>query len=155
MPDRTVSDVAERLLSWADQPPSVLRVQSDQVKSVAGERHGSWFVRLAWESGGMARAVDVAITNATALPDNVASEAYVSVRASASTEAAWVATPIYDRRRSLTRVTDEALLAWVATGASVASSYTQASLSVTYPLNSVGDAGNATVSDERGTDSDI
>lgn len=134
MAERTVKDLAGLLLGWAEESPSLVEV-ARQANGSAGERHGTWFFRLSWNDEQLSRAVEVGISNATALPDSLSTEAFVSVRASASTDSAWVATTIYDRRRSLSRVSDEDLLAWMATAASVAVSYTRSSLSVPYPLN--------------------
>jgi hypothetical protein len=137
MAKRTVSDVAAQLRAWSEQPPDAVAEAAREVRALAGERHGSWFVRLSWESGGLARAVEVAISNATALPDVIATEAFVSVRASASNETAWVAEIIYESRRSLARVSEQDLLDWMNTGASVAVSYTPGALTHTYPLSSL------------------
>ena len=89
-----------------------------------------------WASGGLQRAAELAVTNATALEDSVAVVAIISVRASASSDTHWTATSIYDQRRSLSRVTLDNLDDWIAAAVRVASSYTVGALTDAYALPS-------------------
>lgn len=132
MIERNLADVSSQLRYWAEQPPPFVRYEDRIVKTMFGERHGSWFLRFTWEDQ-LHRSVEAAITNATSLSDSYATEAYISIRAAASTEEGWTATMVYDRRRSLSRVSLEDFETWIARAFEVAQSYRPTSMTVGYP----------------------
>lgn len=129
-----ISELQAILSGWKARPPSAVSQVDDAPAVTLGERHGSWFVRFTWVGAGLQRAAELAITNPTALEDSVATQAVISVRASATSETHWTATSIYDQRRSLSRVSQDDLDDWIAAAVRVASSYTAGSLTDVYTL---------------------
>lgn len=135
--ERPISEFRSTLESWKERrPPAIAQLDADVAINL-GERHGSWFVEFAWTAAELHRSAELAVTNATGLDDSVATEAYISVRASASSETHWTATSIYERRRSLSRVSPDNLEGWILAAVRVASSYTPGALTDSYALPTV------------------
>lgn len=132
--DQPITEFRSNFDAWKERrPSSVAQLDADVAVSV-GDRHGTWFVEFAWNAGGLHRAAELGVTNATALDDSVATDAVISVRASASSETHWTSTSIYERRRSLSRVSPDNLDEWVSAAVRVASSFTTAALTDAYAL---------------------
>jgi hypothetical protein len=132
--DVRITELRSTLAGWKEQRPAVLAQLDEEIAVSFGERHGSWFTQFAWTASGLHRAAELAITNATSLDDSQADVAHISVRASASSDTHWIATSIYDRRRTLSRVGPDDLTRWLAAAVQVASSFTSGALTDTYAL---------------------
>lgn len=134
--ERTVAEFRRILEAWKTRGRQAFIEVARDIQVSAGERHGSWFVELAWVSDGLHRAAELAVTNATGLDDLSATEAYISARASASSMTRWTSTSIYERRRSLARVSTDNIDEWLTAAVRVAASYTERSLTDEYLFRS-------------------
>lgn len=112
-------------------------VAVENVQMLSGERHGSWFLRARWQEGPLVKAAEIALTSASALPDDLASTAVVSVRASATSESRYVVETLYERRRGVSRVSSADLTDWLMSAAQRAADYTSASLVSTYSTGAI------------------
>ena len=93
---------------------------------------GDFFMAMDRQQGGLARSAELAFTNPEAMPDEVATRAVVSVRASASTEERFVAEILYQRSRASSRLSEDELLELLAAAVDRAAGYNGASLTEAY-----------------------
>lgn len=132
--DLSVSEFRPRLEAWKERTPAAVRQVDAKIHTTLGERHGTWLIEFSWWSGGLHRAAGVGVTNATALSDTDATEAIISVRASASSETHWTATSIYEKRRALGRVSTDSLETWLESAVRIAATFTPGGLTESYVL---------------------
>ncbi len=146
MPDfESVADSVAELKRWSDQLPesALLTLRGLSARSRFGERHGSWFLEARWSSDGLSRASELAFTNGAAIPDEVATQAIVTVRASASSEEAFVAELLYNRWRSMQRFSREAMVEFFLAAIQRASAYSPISLVRAYETRSTAEPGSS------------
>ncbi len=131
----TLSEHAALLKRWSSQPSQLLGdLTVEGARADFGERHGSWFLRLSWTTENLTRTAELALTNATVVPDGVAESAVVTVRASASSEERFVAETVYEARRGVRRLTSDDLAGWLRTAVERASNLSNRELSQPYLL---------------------
>jgi hypothetical protein len=128
----SLSEVIRALKGWSETLPGRWsNVAAD--RSVAfGERHGSWFLQVAWSQDEVSRSAELALTNAGVTQDAVATAAYISVRASASTDSRFVVETLYEQRRAPTSVSREELAGLLESAITRALNYNSASLNEVY-----------------------
>lgn len=126
------------LQAWSERLPVTVAALLDgrDVRSTAGERHGTWMLRVEWRDDPLVRQAELGLTNPEATPDETTDSAVVSTRASATTDARFVAEVLYERRRSLSRIPNEFLEQQLAAAVQRAASYTPQSLIAVYELGS-------------------
>ncbi|MBL0749475.1 hypothetical protein [Nocardioides baculatus] len=122
------------LAAWGDDLPGQVRNSLGQLnpRTISGERHGSWFLRLEWSTSGLTRLVEVALTNPELTPDSATTSAVVSVRAAATTDERFVSETLFESRRSLARLQPDALADQLAAAIQRSRSYTNTNLVSTY-----------------------
>ena len=134
----SVAALGQYLEALADTQLVIERTAASNGSLSHGERHGSWFIGVSWSTGsGIQRSAEIALTNATALEDSRADAAFVSARASASTDAYWVSDMVYEQRRSVRRIDPIDLENWLRAAIELADSYTPAALTNAYALGRV------------------
>lgn len=137
----TLSEQIALLKQWSSQPSQVLGdVELDGARADFGERHGSWFLRLTWTTENLTRTAELALTNATVSPDNLADRAVVTVRASASSDERFVVEGIYEGRRGVRRLHSDDLAGWLRAAVGRAGNLSNRELSQTYLLGTPGTA---------------
>lgn len=75
-------------------------VVGGKIETIMGDRHGSWMLRLRWQSDGLTKLAEIAITNNEPVEDEAATTAYLCVRAAAASVDRYVSETLYDRSRS-------------------------------------------------------
>ena len=81
----TFSDQTSFLKQWASQRSrGFQRLELPRSRIDAGERHGSWFLRVLWHAGDLTRTAELALTNPESLPENASARVHISVRSSSS-----------------------------------------------------------------------
>jgi|GEM_PF-4949496 len=135
MPEyNTISEQVEYLKAWSSQHAGqVAAFELPELTIDNGERHGSWFLRLLWRDQGLSRSAELALTNSDITPDESTEYALITVRSTASNDERFVIENLYDKRRSLRRISSEQLDDWLMSALERARAYTQASLSHAYP----------------------
>jgi hypothetical protein len=132
---KTLDEQLTLLKGWASQPSRVVdALDLDDSRAVFGERHGSWFLRVWWTSDDLLRVAELALTNATIVPDAQADTVVVSVSATASSDERFVTESIYERRRSVRRLPSETLAEWFRSAVERAGAFSQRDLSDAYRL---------------------
>lgn len=96
------------------------------------ERFGSWFLKLSWQDETLSKAAELALTNPDATPDETTQSAFISVRASASNDEAYICEPIFEARRALRRNPTQQWEDWLLAAVARAQSYTVESLTEAY-----------------------
>lgn len=146
MPDfESVAASVAELKRWSTELPESAQVPLRGLTSRSrfGERHGSWFLVARWSSDGLSRAAELAFTNGAAIPDEVATQAIVTVRASASSEEAFVAELLYNRWRSVQRFSRETMVEFFLAAIQRAAAYSSFSLVRAYQTGSTGEPGSS------------
>jgi hypothetical protein len=131
----TLDEQLALLKGWSsEQSHLISALELDGARTVFGERHGSWFLRVWWTADELMRSAELALTNATILPDAQADTVVVSVRATASSDERYVSESVYERRRSVKRLPSETLEEWFRSAVERAGAFSQRDLSSAYRL---------------------
>jgi hypothetical protein len=120
----SLMDQVAMLRSWSGNLPSGVGPLPPETAVSFGERHGSWFLRVVWRQDDLSRSAELALTNPEATPDGTAEVAYITVRATASTDSRFVDEILHDRRRASRGVSIEQLEAWLLSAVQRARGYT-------------------------------
>ena len=116
----------------AVSPPEVTADADSVAQTTSGERHGSWFLEIAWQIDSIAHSTTLALTNPTAIPDSTTTRVVVTATARASSTTRYVSETVFEQRRAISRISQAELQGWLLAGVERARGYNEASLNQAY-----------------------